>query len=142
MAKLEEIVLFVSNLEKSLEFYRDILSFNVVNKTESIIELSSSQKENYSIMLTSNPGIDSNQNNDNAANSLQNMMLVFKIGDMNEFKSIIQEKGIKIRKDVTDESYGKSIIIEDYDGHLVSLVEVKVKDEMSQIPYYHGFAPT
>ena len=142
MAKLEEIVLFVSDLEKSLEFYRDILNFTVVNKSESVIELSSSQKENYSIMLTSNPGIDSNSNIENTNNILQNIMLVFKISDMNEFKSIIQEKGIKIRKDVTDESYGKSIIIEDYDGHLVSLVEVKVKDEMSQIPYYHGFAPT
>ncbi|MGD1836723.1 MAG: VOC family protein [Nitrososphaeraceae archaeon] len=142
MAKLEEIVLFVSDPEKSLEFYREILNFNVVNKSESVIEISSGQKENYSIMLTSNSGIESNTNNNTDNNSIQNTMLVFKISDLNELKNTIQEKGIKIRKDVADESYGKSIIIEDYDGHLISLVEVKVKDEMSQIPYYHGFAPT
>ena len=39
------------------------------------------------------------------------------------------------------EHFGKHAIIEDPDGHLISLAEMSPKDEYVQIPYYHGFAP-
>jgi hypothetical protein len=35
----------------------------------------------------------------------------------------------------------KHAIIKDPDGHLISLVEMARKEEFTQIPYYHGFAP-
>ena len=35
----------------------------------------------------------------------------------------------------------KHAIIEDPEGNLISIAEMKLKDEYTQISYYHGFAP-
>jgi lactoylglutathione lyase len=40
-----------------------------------------------------------------------------------------------------NEVFGKHAIIEDPDRHLISLTEMVPKEEVKQIPYYHGFAP-
>src|SRR5215471_13218668 len=53
----------------------------------------------------------------------------------------LEKKKVKFYKKQTDESFGKHAIIEDPDGHLISLVELSSREEFSQIPYYHGFAP-
>ena len=35
----------------------------------------------------------------------------------------------------------KACIIENPDGHLISIAEIPAKDQLKQIPYYHGFVP-
>jgi hypothetical protein len=42
---------------------------------------------------------------------------------------------------MTNEVFEKHAIIEDPDGHLISLAEMVPKEEFKQIPYYHGFVP-
>ncbi|HYA83531.1 MAG TPA: hypothetical protein VEH06_08810 [Candidatus Bathyarchaeia archaeon] len=41
---------------------------------------------------------------------------------------------------LVEETFGKHAIIQDPDGYLISLAEMKPADEFTQIPYYHGFA--
>jgi glyoxalase/bleomycin resistance protein/dioxygenase superfamily protein len=55
--------------------------------------------------------------------------------------SNLEKKKVKFHKKVTNEVFGKHAIIEDPDGHLISLAEMAPKEEFTQIPYYHGFAP-
>ena len=52
-----------------------------------------------------------------------------------------KKRKVKFHKKLTNEPFGKHAIIEDPDGHLISLAEMITKEELMQIPYYHGFAP-
>jgi hypothetical protein len=52
-----------------------------------------------------------------------------------------KKKKVKFHKKVSNEAFGKHAIIEDPDGHLISLAEMAPKEEFMQSPYYHGFAP-
>jgi hypothetical protein len=42
---------------------------------------------------------------------------------------------------LTRQPFGKHSVIKHPDGHLISLTEIISKEEYTQIPYYHGFAP-
>jgi len=44
----------------------------------------------------------------------------------------VEKTKIKFYKKQTDESFGKHAIIEDPDGHLISLVELSSREEFSQ----------
>jgi predicted enzyme related to lactoylglutathione lyase len=69
------------------------------------------------------------------------MLVGFNVSDLQDVCSELENKKVKFYKKQTEEVFGKHAIIEDPDGHLISLVELSSKDEFSQIPYYHGFAP-
>jgi hypothetical protein len=70
-----------------------------------------------------------------------NMLVGFNIGDIENICKDLEKKNVKFYKKLTQESFGKHAIIEDPDGHFISLAEIPSEDELGQIPYYHGFAP-
>jgi catechol 2,3-dioxygenase-like lactoylglutathione lyase family enzyme len=70
-----------------------------------------------------------------------NMLVGFKVNDIENVCKELGKKDVKFYKKLTDESFGKHAIIEDPDGHLISIAEIPAEDELKQIPYYHGFAP-
>jgi hypothetical protein len=53
----------------------------------------------------------------------------------------LEKRGVNFFKKPAEESFGKHAIIEDPEGNLISIAEMKLKDEYTQISYYHGFAP-
>ena len=63
------------------------------------------------------------------------------LNDLETVCSDLEKKKVKFHKKMTNEVFGKHAIIEDPDGHLISLAEMVPKEEFKQIPYYHGFAP-
>jgi len=65
----------------------------------------------------------------------------FNVSDLNSVCEELDRKGIKFHKKPTEESFGRHAIIEDPEGNLISIAEMKLKDEYKQISYYHGFAP-
>ena len=70
-----------------------------------------------------------------------NSMLVgFSVSDFDGTMIGLKKKKVKFSKKPKDEPFGKHAIIQDPDGHLISIVEMQQED-MTQIPYYHGFAP-
>ena len=69
------------------------------------------------------------------------MLVGFKVNDIENVWKELEKKNVKFYKKLTPESFGKHAIIEDPDGHLISIVEIPAKDELTQIPYYQGFAP-
>jgi lactoylglutathione lyase len=112
--KIEGITLLVSDLKRSIEFYRKDST-----NTKLILELDNSK---------------SNQNNKNS------VIITFSVSDLNTIYNNLTEKKVNFHKKLSDDESGKNTIILDPDGYLISLTE-PTSDEFAQIPYYHGFAP-
>jgi lactoylglutathione lyase len=55
------------------------------------------------------------------------VLVGFMIGDLEAEVKRLAAKKVKFFKKLTDEPFGKHAIIEDPDGHLISLAEIKSK---------------
>ena len=131
--KIGAVILLVRNMKKSIEFYRDVLGMQLKRESEDWVELS----KGSSTVLALHPARKSPENTQKQTG----MLVGFNVTDLQDVCRELEKKKVKFYKKQTEENFGKHAIIEDPDGHLVSLVELSSKEEFSQIPYYHGFAP-
>ena len=53
----------------------------------------------------------------------------------------LEEKGVKIFRDIVEREAGKNAVIVDPDGYLISLFEPIFSDKNEQTGGYHGFTP-
>ena len=131
--KIEGITLLVSDIKRSIEFYRDILGLRVNKESENKIEFSRKDSTNTKLILE----LDNSKSNQNNKNSV---IITFSVSDLNTLYNNLTEKKVTFHKKLSDDESGKNTIILDPDGYLISLTE-PTSDEFAQIPYYHGFAP-
>ena len=131
--KIEGITLLVSDLKRSIEFYRDILGLRVNKESENKIEFSRKNSTNTKLIVE----LDNSKSNQNNKNSV---IITFSVSDLNTVYNNLTEKKVNFHKKLSDDASGKNTIILDPDGYLISLTE-PASDEFAQIPYYHGFAP-
>ncbi len=124
-------ILLVENMEKSVAFYRDTLGMKIKQElpdwTEFVIESQSAVLALHSMRRKST--------------GFPNMLVGFNVNDIEYVCKELERKNVKFYKKLTNEPFGKHAIIEDPDGHLISIAEIPAKDELRQIPYYQGFAP-
>ncbi len=57
------------------------------------------------------------------------MLVGFMVSDLEAQVELLQKKNVKFFKKLKDAPFGKHAIIEDPDGHLVSLAEIKSKGD-------------
>ena len=131
--KIEGITLLVSDLKRSIEFYRDILGLRVNKESENKIEFSRKDSTNTKLIVE----LDNSKSNQNNKNSV---IITFSVSDLDTVYNNLTEKKVNFHKKLSDDASGKNTIILDPDGYLISLTE-PASDEFAQIPYYHGFAP-
>ena len=124
-------ILLIENMEKSVTFYRDILGMKIKHESPDWVEF---VNESGKAVLALHP-------KRTKSSGSPNMLVGFTVNDIENICKQLEEKGVKFYKKLTEESFGKHAIIEDPDGHLISIAEIPAKDELGQIPYYHGFAP-
>lgn len=132
--KIGAVILLVGDLKQSIEFYRDILGMQLKQESEDWVEFS----KGSSTVLALHPA---RKSRSKKTQKRAGMLVGFNVSDLQDVCSELENKKVKFYKKQTEEAFGKHAIIEDPDGHLISLVELSSKDEFSQIPYYHGFAP-
>ena len=130
--KIEGITLLVSDIKKSIEFYRDILNLRVNQESENKIEFSKKGSTNTKLIIEEDK-TGSIQNNKSS------VIITFSVIDLNTLYDNLVQRKVEFHKKLSDDKTGKNVIIKDPDGYLISLTEPV--DEMAQIPYYHGFAP-
>jgi lactoylglutathione lyase len=130
--KIEGITLLVSDIKKSIEFYRDILNLRVNQESENKIEFSKKGSTNTKLIIEEDK-TGSIQNNKSS------VIITFSVIDLNTLYDNLVQRKVEFHKKLSDDETGKNVIIKDPDGYLISLTEPV--DEMAQIPYYHGFAP-
>ena len=129
--RIGAIILLVSDMKESMNFYKDVLGMEVKQQTEDWVEFSK-----QGTVLALHPTNEKKKLTKNIS-----MLIGFNVNDLETVCSDLEKKKVKFHKKMTNEVFGKHAIIEDPDGHLISLAEMVPKEEFKQIPYYHGFAP-
>lgn len=109
------MILLVSNMESSIKFYRDKLGLVVKNISDEWTEFFTS-----GTVLALHPAKTRVKHN-------PNMLVGFMVSDLGSIADDLRSKGVKFFKEPKEESFGKHAVVEDPDGHLISIAEIKSK---------------
>ncbi len=127
--KIGAVILLVSDMKRSIKFYRDTLGMKLKKQSKDWTEFSEG-----GTVLALHPASRKKIKKNNS------MLVGFSVSDFDDVVNGLKKKKAKFYKKPKDEPFGKHTIIQDPDGHLISIVQMP-QEELSQIPYYHGFAP-
>jgi lactoylglutathione lyase len=119
--KVGAVILLVSDIGTSTRFYRDVLNLPIKSQSKDWTEFF-----NRETVLALHPARKAR----NQSTSPQGNVLVgFMVSDLEAEVQQLQKKNVKFFKRLKDEPFGKHAIIEDPDGHLISLAEIKSKGD-------------
>lgn len=111
------VILLVSNMEKSVKFYRDTLGLPIKTKSKDWTEFFN----NDTVMALHPAKKKSN------IKTGSGMLVGFEVGDLEATVKKLNEKRVKFFKKPKEEPFGKHAIVQDPDGHLISIAEIKEK---------------
>jgi len=132
--KLGNVILAVKDLDKSLEFYHEVIGLPIRNQRRTWIDLGTS-----GAIISLHPA---SLTAEHIGSSIENgITLGFLVGDIKSAIDELKSKGIKIYREVVERDAGKNAIILDPDDYLVSLFEPSFKDKAQQTSGYQGFTP-
>jgi catechol 2,3-dioxygenase-like lactoylglutathione lyase family enzyme len=115
--KVGAVILLVSNMDKSTRFYRDTLGIPVKTKSKDWTEFF-----NKDTVLALHPAKKKSKMKTGSG-----MLVGFEVSDLDATVKVLKQKKVKFFKKPTEEPFGKHAIIQDPDGHLVSIAEIKEK---------------
>ena len=127
--KIGAVILLVSDMKRSIKFDRDTLGMKLKERSKDWTEFSEG-----GTVLALHPASKKKIKKNNS------MLVGFSVSDFDDIINGLKKKKVKFYKKAKVEPFGKHAIIQDPDGHLISIVQMP-QEELSQIPYYHGFAP-
>jgi lactoylglutathione lyase len=111
------VILLVSNMEKSVKFYRDTLGLPIKTKSKDWTEFFN----NNTVMALHPAKKKSN------IKTGSGMLVGFEVGDLEATVKKLKEKKVRFFKKPKEEPFGKHAIVQDPDGHLISIAEIKEK---------------
>lgn len=114
--RLGAVILLVSDMDKSIKFYRDVLELPIKNTSSEWVEFFSSGTvfalhPSKSKSRTKNSGV----------------LVGFMVSDLEPVAKKLKDKKVEFFKEPKEESFGKHAIIADPDGHLISIAEISSK---------------
>jgi lactoylglutathione lyase len=113
--KLGAVILLVSDMNKSVQFYKEILNIPLKKKSDEWTEFF-----NKETVLALHPA-----KNKEKVKSGQHILVGFSASDFEQTMKNLQDKKVIFFKNPREEGFGKHAIIEDPDGHLISIVKLK-----------------
>jgi lactoylglutathione lyase len=132
--RVGNVILAVKDLDRSTEFYHNILGLPIKNQRRTWVDLGQT-----GALLSLHPA---SITSDHSSNNLESGIVIgFLVGDVKSALDELKSKGVKIHRDIVDREAGKNAIILDPDGYMISLFEPKFADSEQQSKGYHGFAP-
>jgi lactoylglutathione lyase len=130
---LGSVIIAVSNLERSLAFYHEIIGLPIKQKRENWVELA---KEGATVIL--HPASTSI----NTGTSIENGIVIgLIVGDIESAVQELKSKNVSVYRDIVSHKAGKNCIVLDPDRYMVSLFEPSFGDGAQQARGFHGFAP-
>ena len=114
--RLGAVILLVSDMDKSMKFYRDVLELPVKNTSAEWVEFFSS-----GTVLALHPS----KNKTRTKNS--GVLVGFMVSNLESVAQKLKDKNVEFFKKPKEESFGKHAIIVDPDGHLISIAEMSYK---------------
>ncbi|HJR85928.1 MAG TPA: VOC family protein [Nitrososphaeraceae archaeon] len=110
------VILLVSDMDKSMKFYRDVLELPVKNTSPEWVEFFSS-----GTVVALHPA----KNKARTKNS--GVLVGFMVSNLESVAQKLKDKKVEFFKEPKEESFGKHAIIVDPDGHLISIAEISSK---------------
>lgn len=133
--RVGNVILAVNDLNKSLEFYHEIIGLPIKQQRESWIDLGSGGGSMISLHPASGTEL-------HKGGSIENGITIgFLVGDIKSALDELKSKGVLVYRDTIEKDSGKNAIVLDPDEYLVSLFEPIPKDKDMQTGGYHGFTP-
>lgn len=130
---LGSVIIAVSNMDNSLEFYRDIIGLPVKNTRDEWAELG---KDGATVILhpSSRPI--------NTGTSIENGIVIgLVVGDIESAVQELKSKKVAIHREIMSHKAGKNCIVLDPDKYMISLFEPSGEGGPHQARGFHGFAP-
>ena len=132
--KVGNVLLAVKDLDKSLEFYHELIGLPIKKQRRSWIDLGTS-----GALLSLHPASLTAQH---SGSSIDNGITIgFLVGDVKSAVEELREKGVTIHRDIVEKDAGKNAVIVDPDEYLISLFEPNFEDKDQQTGGYQGFTP-
>ena len=132
--KVGNVILAVKDLDKSVQFYNEIIGLPIKNQRRSWVDLGTS-----GALLSLHPASLTSQH---IGSSIENGITIgFLVGDVQSAVDELREKGVKIYRDIVERDAGKNAVISDPDDYLISLFEPTFDDKAQQTGGYQGFTP-
>lgn len=115
--KVGAVILLVSNMEKSIKFYSDVLGLPVKTRSKDWTEFF-----NNDTVLALHPAP-----NKKTLKTGSGTLVGFEVTDLDSTVKKLKEKRVKFFKRPKEEPFGKHAIVQDPDGHLISIAKLKEK---------------
>ena len=115
--KIGAIILLVSNMEKSVKFYSDILELPIKTRSKDWTEFF-----NNDTVLALHPASKRSKLNPGSG-----ILVGFEVSDLGLTMKKLKERKVKFFKKPKEEPFGKHAIVQDPDGHLISIAQLKEK---------------
>lgn len=132
--KVGNVILAVKDLDKSIQFYNEIIGLPIKNQRRSWVDLGTS-----GALLSLHPASLTEQH---SGSSIANGITIgFLVGDVKSAVEELREKGVKIHREIVEKDAGRNAVISDPDDYLISLFEPIFHDKDQQTGGYHGFTP-
>jgi len=132
--KVGNVILAVKDIDKSLQFYHEIIGLPIKNQRRSWVDLGTT-----GAILSLHPASLTAQH---IGSSIENGITIgFLVGDVKSAVEELRAKGITIYRDIIEKDAGKNAVILDPDDYLISLFEPIFDDKAQQTGGYQGFTP-
>jgi catechol 2,3-dioxygenase-like lactoylglutathione lyase family enzyme len=115
--KVGAVILLVSNMEKSIKFYADTLGLPIKARSDDWTEFF-----NNDTVLALHPAKKKSK-----LKTGSGMLVGFEVDDLDSTVKKLKEKRVRFFKKPKEEPFGRHAIVQDPDGHLVSIAEIKEK---------------
>ncbi len=132
--KVGNVILAVKDIDKSIQFYHEIIGLPIKHQRRSWVDLGTS-----GALLSLHPASLTAQH---VGSSMENGITIgFLVGDVQSAVDELRAKGVTIHRDIVEKDAGKNAVILDPDDYLISLFEPIFNDKAQQTGGYQGFTP-
>lgn len=122
--KVGTVILLVSDMERSLKFYRDLLGLPIKTKTQSQDWVEFFNRETTLSLHPIKKG-NGGSSVDSKETKLGTGTLVgFMVSDIDSTVQFLKENNVRFFKEPREEPFGKHAIVQDPDGHLISVAQL------------------
>jgi lactoylglutathione lyase len=115
--KVGAVILLVSDMERSVKFYRDVLNIPIKSQSEDWTEFFDS-----GTVIALHPAKKKTKISTGVG-----VLIGFMVNNFDLTINKLKQKNVKFFKEPKQESFGKHAIIGDPDGHLISIAQIESK---------------
>jgi lactoylglutathione lyase len=123
--KVGTVILLVSDMERSVKFYKELLGLPVKTKSESPDWVEFFNRETTLSLHAIKKGKGSSNVAGKDTKLGTGTLVGFMVSDIDATVQFLKENNVRFFKEPREEPFGKHAIVEDPDGHLISIAQLK-----------------